>query len=172
MLCNECNEREATIHLSQIVGDKISKRDLCGVCGKELVDPFENGRSFPFEAFGAGTTEMVLTRIAAADPRYTKDAYHFVRTALDKTQKKQFGGSQTMSPHVSGGQLLESLRELAVEKFGKNAKATLNGWGVFKCEDFGEIVFNLVEAKLLSKQDPDTKADFQGGYDFDAAFPS
>src|SRR5262249_18550728 len=109
--------------------------------------------------------------VAASDPRYAKDAYQFVREGLDKSQKKiyiKFGGIG----HATGVQLLEALRKLAIEKFGKQAKATLNGWGIFKCEDFGEIVFNLIEAKLLTKQETDTKGDFQGGYDFDAAFPS
>jgi len=48
----------------------------------------------------------------------------------------------------------------------------LNSWGIFKGEDFGEIVFNLIEAGLPTKQAEDTKADFKGGYDFDTAFPS
>ena len=68
--------------------------------------------------------------------------------------------------------MLEGLRNFAIESFGKQAKATLNSWGIFKCEHFGEIVFNLIEAGLLSKQETDTKKDFQGGYDFDTAFPS
>jgi len=33
-------------------------------------------------------------------------------------------------------------------------------------------VFNLIEAGLMAKQDTDTKADLQGGYDFGTAFPS
>jgi uncharacterized repeat protein (TIGR04138 family) len=48
----------------------------------------------------------------------------------------------------------------------------LNSSGIFKCEDFGEMVFNLVRAGLLAKQKTDSRADFQGGYDFDTAFPS
>ena len=76
------------------------------------------------------------------------------------------------SGHISGAQLLDGLRELAIESFGKRAKGRLNSWGIFKCEDFGEVVFNLVKVGLLAKQENDSKADFQGGYDFDAAFPS
>ena len=76
------------------------------------------------------------------------------------------------SVHISGQKLLEALRELTIESFGKRAKATLNSWGIFKCEDFGEIVFNLVEAQLLAKSTDDDKAEFQNGFDFDTAFPS
>ena len=65
-----------------------------------------------------------------------------------------------------------NLRELAIESFGKRAKAWLNSWGIFKREDFGEVVFNLVKVGLLAKQAEDTKEAFQGGYNFDVAFPS
>jgi uncharacterized repeat protein (TIGR04138 family) len=64
------------------------------------------------------------------------------------------------------------LRRLTLGSFGKGAKPHLNSWGIFKGEDFGEIVFNLIEAGLPTKQAEDTKADFKGGYDFDTAFPS
>ena len=47
MLCQQCHEREATIHLTQIVGDKMTRRDLCEVCGKELVDVTKGGKCIP-----------------------------------------------------------------------------------------------------------------------------
>jgi uncharacterized repeat protein (TIGR04138 family) len=50
------------------------------------------------------------------------------------------------------------------------AKTVLNRWGVRQCEDFGEIVFNLVEKRILGKTEQDRKEDFSGGYDFDEAF--
>jgi uncharacterized repeat protein (TIGR04138 family) len=43
-------------------------------------------------------------------------------------------------------------------------------WGIRACEDFGEIVFNLVEHKLASKTETDTRDDFKGGYSFEDAF--
>ena len=156
-----------------IVGDKMTKRDLCEVCGKGFMDPAKSG-SIPLDALTSGsTTEMMLTLIVASDPRYAKAAYLFVREGLSRTQTMFWEAGKPGKPgHISGAQLLEGLRELAIESFGKRAKATLNAWGIFKCEDFGEIVFNLVEAQLMAKQEGDTKADFQGGYNFDTAFPS
>ena len=171
MLCNKCNEREATIHLCQIVGDKMTNRDLCEVCGKEFADAAKSGGHIPFDTLiSDGPTGMMLTLIVASDPRYTKSAYLFVQDGLTRAQKVFWKPGKP--GHMSGTQLLEGLRELAIESFGKRAKATLNGWGVFKCEDFGEIIFNLIEAGLLTKQEQDTKVDFQGGYSFDTAFPS
>jgi uncharacterized repeat protein (TIGR04138 family) len=170
MLCNQCNERDATIHLTHIVNDKMMKRHLCEVCGKEFIDAAKTGGSIPYEAVVSSTTEMMLAITTATDTRYAKEAYHFLKEGLAKALKMYCEPGKI--GHISGTQLLESLRELAIEKFGKEAKATLNGWGVFKCEDFGEIVFNMVEAGLLAKQEKDSKVDFQGGYDFDVAFPS
>jgi len=35
MLCSVCKQNEATVHLTEIVGDKIQKADLCEGCSKE-----------------------------------------------------------------------------------------------------------------------------------------
>ncbi len=173
MLCNECKEREANIHLTVIIADKVTQRDLCEVCGKEYVD-FTRGRGGPqCGILSTSPLDLALDEIIAADSRYSKAAYFFLRQALDEAIKEHFGKSRCERPtHISGVRLLEALRELAIGEFGKEAKAKLNSWGVFECEDFGEIVFNLVEAGLLVKQEQDSKADFQGGYDFDSAFPT
>ena len=43
--CQQCHERPATVHYCQIVGDKMTKRDLCEVCSKELADPSKFGKA-------------------------------------------------------------------------------------------------------------------------------
>jgi uncharacterized repeat protein (TIGR04138 family) len=111
--------------------------------------------------------EQLVTR----DPRYTGDAYHFVREALDHTQKLAVKKAESATPrHVSGQQLLDGIRDYAMEQFGPMAMDVLGEWGVRRCEDFGEIVFNMVEADLLKKTAKDSRADFQGGYTFEEAF--
>jgi len=174
MLCKQCNERDATIHITQVVGDKITKRDLCEVCGKEFADAAESGKCIPLETLTSGSpVQMLYELIVDSDPRYAKDAYLFVGAALTKALQDGLKiPAADGVVHVSGSKLLEALRKHAIESFGKQAKAQLSSWGIFKCEDFGEIVFNLIEAGLLTKQETDTKKDFQGGYDFDTAFPS
>ena len=176
MLCNKCKERPATIHFTMIAGDKMTRQDFCEVCGKKYVDKAEKHKYqefIPLETVAPDSPEQMFYEfIAASDSRYAKDSYPFVWAVLRKALQKRSGSSQAMPAHVSGAELLQALRKLAIEKFGKQAKATLNGWGIFKCEDFGEIVFNLVEAGLVAKQDTDTKADVHGGYDFNEAFPS
>ena len=170
--CQQCHERPATIHFCQIVGDKMTNMDLCEVCGKELADPSKFSKAIDLRTVVAGGPDQMISQLMAAYSNYAMDAYQFVRAGLDRAQKDRLRRSQVMSVHISGAELLASLCELAIERFGQQAKATLNGWGVYKCEDFGEIVFNMIEAGLLTKTDKDSKADFQGGYDFDEAFPS
>jgi uncharacterized repeat protein (TIGR04138 family) len=111
-----------------------------------------------------------LGQILREDPRYDEHAYYFLREALDFTIKllaKPAGGA---ARHVSGGELLEGIRQYALQEYGPMARTVLNRWGVKRCEDFGEIVFNLVQKGILGKTDQDRKEDFAGGYDFDEAF--
>ena len=52
------------------------------------------------------------------------------------------------------------------------ALTVLSEWGLRRSEDFGEIVFNMVEHGILSKTENDSRKDFQDGYDFEKAFRS
>jgi uncharacterized repeat protein (TIGR04138 family) len=108
--------------------------------------------------------------IVAKDTRFARDAYTFVREALDFTQK--LAGKETRGAirHVSGQELLEGIRQFALQQFGPMTATVLEEWGVKSCRDFGEIVFNMVEIGLLAKTDRDTRDDFQNGYDFTDAF--
>jgi len=111
------------------------------------------------------TAEELFDGILARDPRYTVEAYGFVRAGLDFTVR-----SLENQRHVSGRELLKGIREFAIDEFGPMTKTVLNGWGIKKTEDIGEIVFNMVETGLLGKTDEDNRADFANGYDFDEAF--
>jgi uncharacterized repeat protein (TIGR04138 family) len=89
--------------------------------------------------------EETLDLILAKDPRYARDAYLFVREALDRTQ--QTISRQTLEEvrHVTGQELLAGIREFALGEFGPMAMMVLNEWGIHSSRDFGEIVFNMVE---------------------------
>ena len=115
--------------------------------------------------------EEGFEKIRANDPRYAKDAYLFVKEALDHTQKTLSKESRGGGPcHVSGQQLLEGIKELAVAQFGPMALTVFEEWGIHSCQDFGEIVFNMIEIEMLAKTDKDSRADFAAGYDFFEAF--
>src|SRR5262245_9858708 len=118
--------------------------------------------------------DETLDQVIQKDTRYHRDAYLFVREALDHTQKMvtKAGreGAKEEIRHVSGRELLEGIRAFGLEQFGPMAAMLFEEWGVRRCEDFGEIVFNMVETHLLAKTKNDSREDFKGGYDFDEAF--
>jgi uncharacterized repeat protein (TIGR04138 family) len=114
--------------------------------------------------------EEVLDQIVAKDSRYHREAYHFLREALDHTQKAISKANKGRFRHVTGQELLAGIRGFALQQFGPMTLTLLEEWGIRRCEDFGELVFNLVEHGVLSKTETDSRADFQGGYDFDEAF--
>jgi uncharacterized repeat protein (TIGR04138 family) len=114
--------------------------------------------------------EEALEMVVKRDQRYHRDAYLFVREALDHTQKAIIKDRRGRSRHVSGQELLAGIRDYALQQFGPMAITVLDEWGIHSCADFGEMVFNMVEVKLLAKTDNDTRADFQNGYEFHEAF--
>jgi len=126
----------------------------------------------------AGTRDLeteVRKRVLAHDSRYQMNAYRFIYEALEYTQRlygRDPSSDEPAKRHVTGQELLEGIRRLAIEQFGPLAPTVFRSWGVNKTSDFGEIVFNLVESKLMGKKDSDTRLDFAGGYDFDEAFGS
>ena len=116
-----------------------------------------------------------LAEVISRDPRYAYEAYEFVDRALQHTQK-MLGRERAaeVAPgdpklHVSGRELLDGIRSLALVEFGLLARTVFSMWGVERTDDFGNIVFNLIDAGLMSKTDDDTLADFRGVYDFDSA---
>jgi uncharacterized repeat protein (TIGR04138 family) len=113
--------------------------------------------------------DEVVEQILAKDPRYRRDAYIFVRDALDFTQKIT-PKERREGLHVTGQELLAGIRDYTLAQFGPMAITVLEEWGITRCEDFGEIVFNIVEAGLFSKTDNDSRDDFQNGYTFEEAF--
>ena len=114
--------------------------------------------------------EEIVETIVRNDPRYRPGAYQFLREALDHTQKMIAKPVKGSGRHVSGQELLEGIREYALSQFGPMAMSVFDEWGVHRCEDFGELVFNLVESELLRKTETDTRDDFKSGYDFFQAF--
>jgi len=113
--------------------------------------------------------DEALKRIQSKDPRYHPEAYAFVREALDHTQKTIARSSKGRARHITGKELLAGIREFALAQFGPMAMSLLEEWGVHSCEDFGELVFNMIEVGWLAKTEKDSRADFQG-YDFFETF--
>ncbi|HEV2393094.1 MAG TPA: Minf_1886 family protein [Verrucomicrobiae bacterium] len=114
--------------------------------------------------------ERALDVLRAKDPRYEREAYLFVREALDHTQQAIRNHGRKSLRHVTGQELLGGIREFGLKQFGPMTMMLFEEWGIRSCEDFGEIVFNLVETGVLAKTPQDSRADFAGGYNFFEAF--
>ncbi|HKB57309.1 MAG TPA: Minf_1886 family protein [Lacunisphaera sp.] len=115
----------------------------------------------------------IVGLICKEDTRFDRKAYAFVRQALDHTVKelKRKNPERTgKSQHVSGAELLQGIRAHALEQFGPMTKTVLTSWGIRRCPDFGDIVFNLIEYNVFSKTENDRREDFADLYDFDEAF--
>ena len=116
------------------------------------------------------TFDEALNLIEAKDSRYRREAYLFIKEALDHTQKMIGKQNRGRLRHVTGQELLAGIRDFALAQYGPMAMTLLEEWGIRKCGDFGDLVFNMVEVGWLAKTDKDSRADFEPGYDFIEAF--
>jgi uncharacterized repeat protein (TIGR04138 family) len=109
------------------------------------------------------------------------DAFLFVQRGLDFTVRGIHGESpkravlddddiENSSRHISGQDLCLGLRDFAKKEYGLLAKGVLARWRVHCSEDFGRIVFAMVDAGLMYKTHEDRLEDFAGVFDFDEAF--
>ena len=114
----------------------------------------------------------VVNFIREQDSRYGKGAYYFVRQALDHALQHIKQDPSGSNHHVTGKELLEGIREFALDQYGPMTKTLLDAWNIKRCRDFGDIVFHLVEAGVLGKTDNDSPEDFAEGYNFTEAFES
>ncbi|MGD8700278.1 MAG: hypothetical protein PVJ43_13365 [Gemmatimonadales bacterium] len=107
----------------------------------------------------------LLERIREDNPRFSDAAYLFVLSAL------QFAIEQLDEPrHITGQELAKAVRDLAIQRFGPMARTVLEHWGIHATSDIGEIVYALIEYRVLIKQDSDSLDDFRDVFSFDDAF--
>lgn len=109
--------------------------------------------------------DEALEKIRVREERYHERAFLFVLAALEYAQ-----GKLEQRRHLSGGELAWACRDFALEQFGLLAPSVLNHWGVNRTEDFGRMVFLLIDAGLLARQPTDKIEDFDGVYDFSEVF--
>ena len=107
----------------------------------------------------------IVSQIVQEDPRYHVDSYEFVMEALSFAQRK-FRDAK----HISGHEFLEGIKGLLIKKFGPMTIPVLNYWGVKKTEDFGNIVFNMEQYKIIARDSQDQYETFKDGYDFQEVF--
>jgi uncharacterized repeat protein (TIGR04138 family) len=110
--------------------------------------------------------QSVLT-ILKRDKRFDAQAYLFLKEALDFTLKRIAEGNNGQARHVTGRELLEGFRDLALDQFGPMASTLMREWGVRKCLDVGDMVFHLIEEQVFGRQDSDRREDFSEVFDFE-----
>ena len=106
-----------------------------------------------------------IEKVMKENRQYKFEAYSFVMAALHNTVSKL-----PKARHVTGRELLHGIRDYALDQYGPLARTVLNHWGIKKTDDFGRIVFALVEVGILRKQPEDKIEDFHDVYDFKDAF--
>ena len=111
-----------------------------------------------------------LDSIIASDSRYQREAYMFLRDALDFTTKQQKRVKGATVRHVSGPELLDGVRQYALKEFGPMVTTVFDNWGIRCTEDIGHMVFNLIGAGIFGKTDEDSIEDFKNVFDFSEAF--
>jgi uncharacterized repeat protein (TIGR04138 family) len=114
--------------------------------------------------------ENVVEQMVAADSRYHREAYGFVRDGLDFSQKRIVREAGIRARHISGRELLDGIREYALKQYGPMVLMVLEEWGIRSTDDIGRIVFNMVDFGLLAKTERDSQKDFEGVYDFEEVF--
>jgi hypothetical protein len=112
--------------------------------------------------------EDTVARICDKDSRYDIEAYYFVREGLTCAAEKYKDGDTRR--HVTGQELCEAIREYALDEFGPAAYLVLTEWGLSKTNDFGSIVYRLINEGVFGKEPGDSKDDFSNVYSFEKAF--
>jgi len=109
--------------------------------------------------------DEVLDQLQERNPRFHARSYLFVLQALHSV-------IQTLDEprHITGRELTEGVRELALGRYGPMARTVLEHWGIHSTEDVGGVVFAMVEQGILIKQDGDRPEDFADVFDFEEAF--
>src|SRR5215831_9889390 len=111
-----------------------------------------------------------LESLVANDPRYHRDGYIFLRDALNFATKRQKKIKGVSVRHVTGPELLDGVRQYALQEFGPMVMTVFDSCGIRSCEDIGNMVFNLIAAGVFGRTEQDSIEDFKNVYDFEEAF--
>ena len=106
-----------------------------------------------------------LSILIQNDRQFHEDAYLFVMAGLGRA-----GQRLKASRHVTGAELLESLRLEGLDQFGPMAGEVFRHWGIKNSLDFGKIVFKMVDQQILAKTDQDRLEDFEDPLFFERLF--
>lgn len=113
-----------------------------------------------------------IDTIADAHPRYRRQSFLFIHSALYHTVRRlekeclESSGSR----HVTGQELSWGIADYAREQYGPLARSVFEHWGIHTTRDFGEIVYCLIDHGLMSKTSEDRLEHFDDVYKFADVF--
>ena len=169
MLCDKCQLKEATVFVTQICEGKSQQIRLCGLCAEPLIHTAQaDAARFLGGDFGDPFSDQNTAQyLASLDPRFPPEAYLFVSRAAQAA----LPSSTAPEGHVTGPDIAEAFRQLALAEFGSQALVRLAEWNITSCDDIGAIVFLMVKHGIFGARPEDRPEDFHGVYDFPTAFP-
>lgn len=118
-------------------------------------------------------TAQIIERIrkelieSGRDTRYRLGGYEFILNGMDF-----YLTSIGEKRHVTGQELTKGLLLFAQKQFGPLAQTVLNYWGITKTKDLGNIVYNMIDIGIMSKQPDDMIEHFNEIIDINHFFRS
>lgn len=103
-----------------------------------------------------------VSEVLLRDKRYAAQGYAFLCDALAYTVRMT-EREGVENRHVSGQELLQGFRELALQEFGPMALVVMHDWGIHRSEDVGNMVFNLIDVAYFGRSENDRLEDFSDG---------
>jgi len=138
MLCCVCKEKTATVHLTQITGDKMQKVDLCEECAKLKGVNDQTGFSLADLLLGLGAAQELEQSVGGADAKCPRCGF----THADFKKSGRLGCSECYRTFAEGlGGLLKSMHK-GTRHVGKVPE------GLRTKRDLSEQM-NLLQKKLL-----------------------
>jgi uncharacterized repeat protein (TIGR04138 family) len=85
-------------------------------------------------------------------------------------RSRRSGKTPTAAQNITGRELCEGFRQLALAQYGLMTLAVLNRWGLYCTADIGAIVYNLIASGDVEQTPGDSRADFDDVFDFETVF--
>jgi len=125
-----------------------------------------------------GQSGKTMEEVIRGDGRYPLEAFAFLHDALNHAVTSIHGGEMPPEQdpdnpagrHVSGSELCYSMRDLAIERWGRLSKTVLAKWNIHATIDLGNMVYLLVDNSFMRKTAEDSVEDFRDVFAFDEAF--
>lgn len=112
--------------------------------------------------------QLAVHEVCRKDSRYSPQAYGFLCEALEHTSKT-LERTEGENRHVTGQELMQGWRDLAVLQFGPMAWYVMEQWGIGRSEDVGAMVYNFIDIGYFRKNESDSMEDFSDGVDLQIA---